>query len=367
MSKYGLIYIVSNSEQKKNLFKIGKTSRTIEERIKELNSATGTLGKFKPHATFLVEDIDNIEKKLHSKLSDLRYQKNREFFESNYTELLLKVENIIKNDSLKKIILSKPDPKIIEKMKKNKTKVEKEFFNFDLEVERTLEEKIKERLSENQNTKKIINENNKLIKEFSKYQFKIFKENVKKLKKGLKKNKFIKFYEKEEEFSYVVNIRVVPNNYQHIEQSNSAHNENLEKPYKYDMGFIKLYFRKEQGWACCETLRKHYSLKDHLETDDKGDYIYNLNKFFKCLVDDFAEMLASHKEDETEFYDKLNEYEDKYYRNYYNSNKYFRNYKEPYNSDENHIEPDELVEGYRFTLNDCDDDFAIKLYKKLIK
>ena len=75
MSKYGLIYIVSNSEQKKNLFKIGKTSRTIEERIKELNSATGTLGKFKPHATFLVEDIDNIEKKLHSKLSDLRYQK----------------------------------------------------------------------------------------------------------------------------------------------------------------------------------------------------------------------------------------------------------------------------------------------------
>ena len=38
MSKYGLIYIVSNSEQKKNLFKIGKTSRSIEERIKELKN-----------------------------------------------------------------------------------------------------------------------------------------------------------------------------------------------------------------------------------------------------------------------------------------------------------------------------------------
>ena len=100
MSKYGLIYIVSNSEQKKNLFKIGKTSRTIESRIKELNSATGTLGKFKAHATFLVADIDEVEIYIHNKLSKIRYQKNREFFESNYTELLLKVDGLIGNDCL---------------------------------------------------------------------------------------------------------------------------------------------------------------------------------------------------------------------------------------------------------------------------
>ena len=367
MSKYGLIYIVSNSEQKKNLFKIGKTSRTIEERIKELNSATGTLGRFKPHATFLVEDIDNIEKKLHNKLSDLRYQKNREFFESNYTELLIKVENIIKNDCLRKIILSKPDPKIIEKMKKNKVKIEKEFFNFDLEVEKTLEEKIKKRRSENENTQKIINENNKLTKEFAKYQFKIFKENIKKLKSGLKKNKFIKFYENENEFSFEVNIIIAPNNHQHIEQSYSSHSENLEKPYKYDMGFIKLYFRKDQGWASCETLKRHYKFKDVYERDDNGDFIFNLNKFFKFLVDDFAEMLASHKEDEKKFYERVKEYDDKYYRSYYECNSYFRNYCKPYFSDEKHIDPDETVKGYRFTLNDCNDDFAIKLYQKLIK
>ena len=71
------------------------------------------------------------------------------------------------------------------------------------------------------------------------------------------------------------------------------------------MGFIKLYFRKDQGWASCETLKRHYKFKDVYERDDNGDFIFNLNKFFKFLVDDFAQMLASHKEDEKNFTKEL--------------------------------------------------------------
>ena len=116
MSKYGLVYIVSNSEQNKDLYKIGKTSRTIDERIKELNSATGTLGKFQAHATFLVEDIDFSEKDIHKKLSKLRYQSNREFFKCNYTELLVKVRDLIAEDCLKENLITQPDKKILKKV-----------------------------------------------------------------------------------------------------------------------------------------------------------------------------------------------------------------------------------------------------------
>ena len=172
MSKYGLIYIVSNSEQKKNLFKIGKTSRSIEERIKELNSATGTLGKFKPHATFLVKDIDEMETYIHKKLSKIRYQKNREFFELNYTELLLNVEELISTECLKKEIITAPDNKISKKIKQEKIQLEKEFLSADLDIDNLLKDSIDSHKSNIENEsrmndlKKIIEKQKEELSEF---------------------------------------------------------------------------------------------------------------------------------------------------------------------------------------------------------
>ena len=36
MSDYGIIYVVKNSHYGKDIFKVGKSSRTLDERIKEL-------------------------------------------------------------------------------------------------------------------------------------------------------------------------------------------------------------------------------------------------------------------------------------------------------------------------------------------
>ena len=95
MSQYGLIYIITNKKQGKNTFKVGKTSKSIDERLKQLNSETGLLGKFEVFATFVVDDIDKAEKECHKNLKDFRIQNNREFFEVDFINILFSVRKSI--------------------------------------------------------------------------------------------------------------------------------------------------------------------------------------------------------------------------------------------------------------------------------
>jgi len=59
--RYGAIYIAHNPRDGDNTFKIGKTERTVEERMKELTSTTATLGSYTACAYFVVSDIDAAE------------------------------------------------------------------------------------------------------------------------------------------------------------------------------------------------------------------------------------------------------------------------------------------------------------------
>ena len=93
MSDYGIIYVVKNSHYGKDIFKVGKSSRTLDERIKELSGDTGVLGKFEGCAIFVVKDIHTAEYKCHNALDKFRLQSNREFFQINYAKLI----NIIRN------------------------------------------------------------------------------------------------------------------------------------------------------------------------------------------------------------------------------------------------------------------------------
>ena len=42
----GYIYIIRNSSHEPDVYKVGKTSRPIEDRLKELNSETTNIGSF---------------------------------------------------------------------------------------------------------------------------------------------------------------------------------------------------------------------------------------------------------------------------------------------------------------------------------
>jgi hypothetical protein len=94
--KSGIIYIAHNSRDGKNTFKVGKTQRSPEERMKELTSETSNLGEYIVKSYFPVEDMDVAERVCHKRLSIYRIQRNREFFELPFPELFQIVKKTIK-------------------------------------------------------------------------------------------------------------------------------------------------------------------------------------------------------------------------------------------------------------------------------
>ena len=85
---YGAIYIAHNPREGDNTFKVGKTERIVEERMKELTSSTSNLGTYAARAYFVVSNIDAAEQACHRALHQYRVQDNREFFELPFSRLL---------------------------------------------------------------------------------------------------------------------------------------------------------------------------------------------------------------------------------------------------------------------------------------
>lgn len=79
-SKHGKIYIFRNSSFKDSLVKIGLTSRSSEQRAKEVSSSTGVPTEFEVLYEEDVLDCNLAESLIHRKLEDNRVNKKREFF-----------------------------------------------------------------------------------------------------------------------------------------------------------------------------------------------------------------------------------------------------------------------------------------------
>ena len=85
---YGAIYIAHNPRDGENTFKVGKTERALEERMKELKPSTSNLGRYTACAYFIVYDTDAAEQACHRALRQYRVQDNREFFDLPFSRLL---------------------------------------------------------------------------------------------------------------------------------------------------------------------------------------------------------------------------------------------------------------------------------------
>lgn len=85
---YGAIYIAHNPRDGDNIFKVGKTERVVENRMRELTSSTSNLGIYTAVAYFVVNDIDAAEHASHRALHRYRVQDNREFFEITLARLI---------------------------------------------------------------------------------------------------------------------------------------------------------------------------------------------------------------------------------------------------------------------------------------
>ncbi len=93
--RFGAIYIAHNPRDGAMIFKVGKTERGVDERMKELTASTSNLGAYTARAFFVVNDIDAAETACHKRLERYRVQNNREFFDLPLLRLLQMVQEEI--------------------------------------------------------------------------------------------------------------------------------------------------------------------------------------------------------------------------------------------------------------------------------
>ncbi len=78
----GYVYILTNPSFREDWVKIGKSSRPVDVRSKELDNTAVPL-PFEIYATLQTEKYDKVEKQIHKqidRLTDLRIRQSREFF-----------------------------------------------------------------------------------------------------------------------------------------------------------------------------------------------------------------------------------------------------------------------------------------------
>jgi len=99
------VYVLSNPSFPPNLLKIGKTTRDIKQRVKELSKPTGVPTSFVLVMKIRTDNSNELEKLIHTRLAELRIP-NKEFFkiseEALYSiltdELKFTVEKITETD-----------------------------------------------------------------------------------------------------------------------------------------------------------------------------------------------------------------------------------------------------------------------------
>lgn len=94
MEKQGYVYILTNPSFKEDWVKIGKSSVSVEQRVKQLDGTAVPL-PFEIYATLKTKKYSEVEKAVHQtidSLTDLRIRQNREFFNITPQEAL----NILK-------------------------------------------------------------------------------------------------------------------------------------------------------------------------------------------------------------------------------------------------------------------------------
>ena len=102
LSESQTVYILSTREQPKYL-KIGFTTRSVEERVNEINSSTGVIVPFGVRAIFNVENAHDLETKIHRGLSEFRIRKDREFFNMEFQVAKNFIIHLLKNQNINQI------------------------------------------------------------------------------------------------------------------------------------------------------------------------------------------------------------------------------------------------------------------------
>jgi hypothetical protein len=94
----GIVYIVSSPAYGADVYKVGLTRRTAEQRAKELSSSTGIALPFGVVANWEVGDCGAVESAVHSELDWCRLNSRREFFYTKLSTIVETVQRAITNE-----------------------------------------------------------------------------------------------------------------------------------------------------------------------------------------------------------------------------------------------------------------------------
>lgn len=141
----GYVYILTNPSFREDWVKIGKSSRTVDVRSKELDNTAVPL-PFEIYATLRTVKYYKVEKQIHKqidRLTDLRIRQNREFFNippsvaldimRDIADLLDDAELSVYVDGKPVVSYSKDEDKMIEaETKEKQRKAQKPPFKFHM-------------------------------------------------------------------------------------------------------------------------------------------------------------------------------------------------------------------------------------------
>ena len=109
----GYVYVLKNPAHRENYFKIGMTTKTVEERIIELSRGSGVPRPYEEVCSVWFDDCKEAEGQMHELLKDYRDNSNREFFEIklaviiNYLVILKTIKLEDKNKELETELVQK--------------------------------------------------------------------------------------------------------------------------------------------------------------------------------------------------------------------------------------------------------------------
>ena len=95
----GWIYILSTREMN-DVLKIGMTTRTVEERAREINTATGVVIPFGVRRCWRVCDPGRAERMVHAALAEHRLRMDREFFRIDFKVAAPIIESLLADAKL---------------------------------------------------------------------------------------------------------------------------------------------------------------------------------------------------------------------------------------------------------------------------
>jgi cold shock CspA family protein len=96
----GWIYILSTREQP-DILKIGMTTRSVAQRVKEINSATGVLIPYAARKVFRVTNASVAETELFSLLGPYRIRPDREFFRLPFGTAVRIIEDYLESSRMR--------------------------------------------------------------------------------------------------------------------------------------------------------------------------------------------------------------------------------------------------------------------------